>query len=112
MKIAFICSPYRGNVEYNTSRAQGYCRFAYSKGYAPYAPHLHNPCFLDEAIPEERDAGINLGLQLLTRSDELWIFGDKLTEGMEQEFKVARQMKIPIRYFTDRCEEREVNQNE
>ena len=112
MKLIFVCSPYRGNVEYNTSRAQGYCRFVQSKGYVPFAPHLHNPQFLDEGIPDEREAGIKLGLQLLKRSDEMWLFGDNLTDGMREELKMAQQIKIPVRYFTERCEEREVNLNE
>ncbi len=109
MKLIFVCSPYRGNVEYNTSRAQGYCRFIHSRGHVPFAPHLHNTQFLDESIPEEREAGIMLGLQLLLRSDELWIFGNELTDGMKAELKAAQQMKIQIRYFTDRCVVREVN---
>jgi hypothetical protein len=112
MKLIFVCSPYRGNLEYNTSRAQGYCRFVHSQGCVPYAPHLNNPQFLDESIPEEREAGIILGLQLLKRSDEMWLFGDRLSEGMTEELKTAQQMKIPVRYFTDICEEREVNSNE
>ncbi len=109
MKLIFVCSPYRGNVEYNTSRAQGYCRFIHSRGNIPFAPHLHNTQFLDESIPEEREAGIMLGLQFLLRSDELWLFGDKLTDGMKAELRAAQQMKIQIRYFTDRCVEREVD---
>lgn len=108
MKLIFVCSPYRGNVEYNTSRAKGYCRFVQSKGYAPYAPHLHNTQFLDESIHEEREAGIMLGMQLLKRSDEMWLFGNRLTDGMEAELMKAQRMKIPVRYFSDRCEEREV----
>lgn len=105
MKLVYVCSPYRGNIEYNTNRAKGYCRFVYTQGCVPYAPHLHNPQFLDESIPEERQMGIMLGLELLKRSDEMWLFGDKLTEGMEAELKAAQLMKIPIKYYTDRCEE-------
>ena len=105
MKLVFICSPYRGEVETNTSRARRYCYFAHTQGAAPIAPHLHNPHFLDENLPYERQAGIEIGLEYLRRADELWCFGDRLTEGMEHELQAAQQMKLPIRYFSERCEE-------
>ncbi len=105
MKLVFICSPYRGDIEGNKTRAQRYCRFAYTQSAVPIAPHLHNTQFLDESILEERKAGIELGLQLLRKADELWCFGNRLTEGMEIELKAAQQMKLKVRYFTDRCEE-------
>lgn len=105
MKLVFICSPYRGDVEVNVNRARRYCRFAYVNGCVPYAPHLHNPQFLDGKITEERDAGIYMGMEVLKRLDELWVFGDVLTEGMEMEFRLAKQLNIPIRYFTDTCDE-------
>lgn len=105
MKLVFICSPYAGDIERNTRKAQGYCRFAYIKGSIPFAPHLHNPQFLDEDIPEERKVGIELGIELLKRSDELWCFGNKLTDGMRAELRFAIKNDIPVRYFTDICEE-------
>ncbi len=111
MKLVFVCSPYHGAVEYNTSRAKGYCRFVQPHGCIPFAPHLHNTQFLDENITEERETGILLGLELLKRVDELWLFGNKLTEGMQIELKTAQELRIPIRYFTDKCEEREANSN-
>ena len=105
MKLVFICSPYRGDVEANTARTKRYCYFAHTQGVAPVAPHLHNPQFLDENFPDERQAGIAIGIEYLRRADELWCFGDRLTEGMVLELQAAQQLKIPIRYFTDRCEE-------
>jgi len=105
MKFVFICSPYKGNIVYNTTKAKRYCYFAFTRGAVPYAPHLHNPQFLDEDTPEERLAGIELGLEVMKRADELWVFGSKLSEGMEAEISKAQKIKIPIRYFTDKCEE-------
>lgn len=109
MKLVYVCSPYRGNIEHNTLRARRYCYFVYKEGAIPFAPHLHNTQFLDEKIPEERESGLKLGLQLLRRCDELWLFGDKLTEGMEAELYEAHKLKLTIKYFTDKCQSREVN---
>jgi hypothetical protein len=106
MKLVFVCSPYRGNVAHNTNRAKGYCRFVQMSGHVPFAPHLHNTQFLDENIPEERATGIALGLELLWHSDEIWVFGDKITEGMAQEIDAAKQYRIPARFFSDTCIER------
>lgn len=105
MKMVYICSPYRGDIEANTARAKRYCYFAHTQGVAPIAPHLHCPLFLDENLPDERQAGIEIGFEYLRRADELWCFGDRLTEGMELELQAAQHLKIPVRYFTDRCEE-------
>lgn len=105
MKLIFICSPFSGEIETNTLRASRYCRFAYIKGNVPYAPHLHNPQFLDENIPEEREKGIKLGLEMLKHCDELWCFGGTLTEGMEVELNFAFHNAIPIKYFSEKCEE-------
>ena len=105
MKLVFICSPYRGDIERNTLRSQAYCRFAYTQGTVPFAPHLHNTQFLDESISEEHQAGIVLGLHLLSHCEELWVFGNQTTEGMRVEIEAARKMDMPIKYFNDKCEE-------
>ena len=105
MKLIFVCSPYAGDIEQNTLRARRYCRFAYEKGNVPYAPHIHNTQFLDEKIPYERRKGIELGLEILKRCDELWCFGSVLTSGMEEELIFAARHKIKIRYFNEKCEE-------
>ena len=105
MKMIFICSPFSGDIETNALRASRYCRFAYINGYVPFAPHLHNPHFLDENIRKERNDGIKLGFEILKICDELWCFGGILTNGMEEELRFAFQHGIPIRYFTEKCEE-------
>jgi hypothetical protein len=105
VKSVFICSPYRGNTELNTARAQRYCRYAYTQGVVPFAPHLHNTQFLEEDIPEEREAGIRMGLEFLAKCDELWVFGDRLSEGMQLEIKGGLQLNKTIRNFNERCQE-------
>lgn len=106
MKFVYICSPLRGDVETNIRRAFGYCRFATKQGVFPLAPHAMFSGFLDDTIPEERQTGMALGLELLKTCSELWVFGAKTTEGMAAEIQAAVQLKIPVRNFTERCEER------
>lgn len=105
MKFVYICSPLRGDIERNLRKASGYCLFAVKQATVPIAPHVMFASFLDEAIPEERNKGMSMGLELLKRCHELWVFGARLSEGMEAELRAAQQLKLPVKYFNDRCEE-------
>ena len=106
MESVYICSAYRGDVERNTKRAEGYCLFASTQGVAPLAPHLHNTRFLDDTIPEQRALGLRLGLAMLEKCDELWAFGDKITECMMGEIETANQLGISVVFFSAKCERR------
>lgn len=104
MKLVYICSPLRGNVERNIRKANGYCRFAATKSVVPLAPHAMFTGFLDDTIPEEREIGLAMGLELIKRCSELWVFGNRMSEGMKAEIKVAEELNIPIQYFGEKCE--------
>lgn len=104
MKLVYICSPLRGDVERNIRKANGYCRFAASKSAVPIAPHAMFTGFLDDTIPEERKVGLAMGLELLGRCSEVWVFGEKFSEGMKAEIKAAEELNIPIQYFDEKCE--------
>lgn len=103
--LVYVCSPYSGNIEFNTSRARGYSLFVVSKGHIPLAPHLLYPQFLDEEDREQRELGLSYALVLLRKCDAIWVFGRKITDGMARELKKAKKYGIPIRYFNERCEE-------
>lgn len=103
--LVYIASPYAGDTETNVRRAQGYCRFAVTKNCIPVAPHLHYPQFMDDSDKEQRELGLFFALVLLGKCDELWIFGDRVSNGMSQEIKKAEKRGIPIRRFSFKCEE-------
>ena len=100
--LVFICSPYTGDTERYTRRAQGYCRFAVSNNCIPIAPHLLFPQFMDEDDPEQRRLGIFFGLVLQKKCKEVWVFGRNISRGMAVEIEKAKERGLPIRYFTDR----------
>ena len=75
MKLIYVASPYAGDVEKNVEYAKQACRTVMESGHAFFAPHLLYPSVLDDLVPEERQAGIEMGLTLLYRCDELWAFG-------------------------------------
>ena len=97
MKLVYICSPYAGNIDQNILFAKAACRYAASQGCAPVAPHLLYPQFLNDSVPAERDAGIRMGLRLLSPCDELWICGSRISAGMENEITEAKRLGIPVR---------------
>lgn len=103
--IVYICSPYAGDVERNTAAARRYSRFAVEAGYIPITPHLLFPQFLDDNKPKERELGLFFGNAILSKCAEMWVFGDRISEGMEAEIKRATWKGHRIRYFSETCEE-------
>ena len=103
--LVYICSPYSGEVELNTIAARRYCRFAADKGYIPIAPHLLFTQFLDDGISTERELGMAFGNALMSKCAEVWVFGSRISRGMEAEIDRARRRNYPLRYFNTRCEE-------
>ena len=102
--LIYVCSPLRGNIERNIQRAIGYSRFVYSNGGIPLAPHVIFTTFLDDNISEERSAGIEMAIQLLAKCDELWAFGERISEGMAAEMAAAKTLGLRVKRFNERCE--------
>lgn len=103
--LVFICSPFAGDVAGNTEKARSYSQFAVTRNCIPVAPHLLFPQFMDDADPYQRDLAIFMGLVLLSKCLELWVFGETVTAGMSVELAKAKQRDIRIRYFTEQLEE-------
>ena len=103
--IVYICSPYAGDVEHNVKAAQVYSRYAVDHGCIPIAPHLLYPHILRDDHPMERQLGLVFGLAVLCKCAEVWVFGSRISPGMEAEIKRARWKNIRLRYFTEQCEE-------
>lgn len=94
--FAYVCSPYRGDIEANTEWAREYCRQVYEAGYIPLAPHLLFPQFLKEEIPEEREAGLEMAAALIPMCRVLVVCGDEVSEGMAGEIALAERLNIPV----------------
>jgi len=89
MKLIYVASPYAGDVERNVEYAKQACRTVMECGHAFFAPHLLYPSVLNDAVPEERQAGMDMGLAMLFRCDELWVFGPHISSGMQTEIADA-----------------------
>lgn len=116
-RLIYICSPLRGDTEKNIQKAQGYCREAVNlwPDVIPIAPHVYFTQFLDDTMPQERKAGMELGIALLEICDELWVYGmDNPSAGMKNEIAYAAEHGIPVRdaadVYRDRTPENQDNE--
>ena len=99
-KLIFLCSPYSSTNSaqhhLNIQLAELCCLYIVRQGYVPLAPHLLYTTFLDDRVSSEREAGIECGLTLLAKCDEMWLpaYGG-LSDGMQLEMDEADRLKIP-----------------
>jgi len=101
MKIVYVCSPFKGRKE-NMANAIRYCREVVDMGYIPIAPHVYFPQFIDDGNPEDRRKALEMNKRLMKFCDELWVFGDRITEGMQEEIEYFKKIKgnDKIRHIT------------
>lgn len=103
-RFIYICSPCRGEMEKNIIKAQDYCREAVElfPDVVPIAPHVYCTQFLDDTQPEERDAGMDIGIALLSMCSEIWVYGmENPSEGMKHEIEYATEHGILVRDAVD-----------
>ena len=103
--LIYVCSPLSGDISANQENARRYCRSVVERGGIPLAPHLLFPQFMDDTSAEERDLAIFMDIVLLSRCDQLWVFGERISKGMSMEIEKAKRKGQPIRGFDFNCRE-------
>ena len=101
MKKVYICAPLGGDVEGNLERVKRYTRYALRCGTAPVVPHFYALC-LNDNNQKEREIRLAAGLGMLWFCDELWVFGQTVTEGMKQEIQFCKHLNIKTRYVSEK----------
>lgn len=106
-KKIFVCSPYRptskteecrkDELAANISRTKNACRILATLGFLPLAPHLYFTQFLKDEDAQERNNGMKFGMRWLEDADELWVFGNTISEGMAAEIEKAHELNKPVR---------------
>ena len=105
--IIYICSQMRGIPPYtkakynkNLRKAADYCRVVAAEGHTPVAPHLFFAGFINDHDPQGRADGMRMGMELLKKCDEVWVFGaeEGISDGMKAEIEWASENKMPVRY--------------
>lgn len=103
--LAYICSPYSGEVEANVALARRMCAAVVARQRIPIAPHLLFPQFLDDAKPAERELAMFMNRILLSKCEEVWVYAPRISSGMRQEVCWARHLGTPIRFLDKELQE-------
>ena len=101
MKRVYVCAPLGGDIEGNLEKVRTYTAYALRCGTAPVVPHFYAEC-LDDNDPKDREVGLAAGMSLLWLCDEVWIFGDTVTDGMRAELKFSKNLNIRVRHITEK----------
>lgn len=103
MKTVFVAHPISGDIDGNIKKVLEICERIHTKEIIPVAPFLVSLQYLNDHVVEDRELGVEANLECFRRGyvDELWLFGDRISEGMKGEVKLARELNIPIVPQTD-----------
>ena len=53
----------------------------------------------------ERDLALFMDMVLMSKCEEVWVFGTAITSGMAAEIAKAKKKNMTIRYFAENCKE-------
>ncbi len=98
MKTVFIGHPIGGDIRNNIEKVLKICEEIHNKDLVPVAPYLTSLQYLNDEIIEDRELGMEANHECFRRHyvDELWLFGDKISNGMKKEILLAKEMNIPV----------------
>jgi len=91
----YVCHPFADAPVKNAGCVRRICRLIVEDGLLPLAPHIYLPQFVNEAT--EREQAMALCLELMELADEVRVYGDRITPGMEEEIARARELGLPVR---------------
>ncbi len=98
------CSPYSARppftVDDHRRWARALARYLLDAGAFPVVPHLFLTQFLDDTVPEEREVGLTIGLELLESTQGMAVLHVPLSAGMAQEVAHATARDIPLRWVS------------
>ena len=92
--LAYITAAWCGEPETDTEMVTRYSRLAYEAGFSPVCPVLYMPLFLNDSVPEEHKAGIDMRRDLLRRSHVLLVCGGDVDEDVKNDIAVAGRLGI------------------
>ena len=100
-RLVVLESPFAGDVGKNIEYAKKCVRDSLMRGESPIASHLllTRKGILDDNKPEERELGINAGLEWLKVADAHVFYTDLgISGGMKYALKQARKLDIQIHF--------------
>ena len=84
--LAYLTAAWSGEPDVDMELAAHYCRLAYEAGFSPICPLLYLPLFLNDSVPEEHKAGIDMRRDMLRRSHTLIVCGSVVDEDVKKRY--------------------------
>ena len=104
MKIVYISHPISGDIEGNLAKIRGIIQHINltMPDVVPFVPYYADIVSLDDSDVNQRNRGINNHVELFFRKimDEIWLYGDNISEGMQNEIDLALMLDIPVRVMS------------
>ena len=105
MRIVYVSHPIKGDKAGNIEKIIKIVRSInlFLPDIVPLTNYIADCLALDDDVKEERNKGLLNDAAILKSGivDELWVFGDEITEGMHIEMETAKAVGIPIKYFKE-----------
>lgn len=102
MSIVYICHPYSDDPCGNREKVARICEKIIDSECCseavPIPVHLYMYQYIDEN--SHRDLVMELCLETLLACNEIWVVGNKISDGMRSELRYAAMSKIPMRFFS------------
>jgi hypothetical protein len=100
MKIVYIAHPISGDIKGNLQKIIQIVREVNvtESEVVPFAHYWVDCHALDDTIESERNRGIKNDIALLKAGfiNELWLYGDRISNGMMHEIELAFELRIPV----------------
>ena len=100
MKIVYIAHPISGDIQRNLKKIIDIVREINitHDDVVPFCHYWVDCHALDDNNLSERERGIQNDREFFKRKfiDEVWVYGDKISNGMLAEIRLAKSLNIPI----------------
>ncbi len=101
MRVIYLAHAVSGDIQRNLLKAEAWQKWIGLNFPVAIQSSWITECRIwDDAIAEQREAGMARNFAILERCDELWLCGDRVTSGMELEANHAIANEIVVRDLT------------
>ena len=95
-KKVYICASMDDDLAVVLERIKAYVKYALKCGVAPVAPHFYLLSILPDTT-ENTEILRSVSRSLLWYCDEMWVFGNEITEAMASDQQFCKEFHIPIK---------------
>jgi hypothetical protein len=100
MKIVYIVHPIAGDIHGNVQKILKIVKEINltRKDIVPFAPYMADVLAMDDNDSAQRERGIDNDIAIFGSGivKECWVYGKKISPGMESEIHMAWGMRIPV----------------